>query len=254
MTSRSSTAVRYEPSASCRSDQRRLPAGSSSGRHAIESRLSWLRVCGGLCGLLLIHTACFAADGLGSSRLRFMPGELPAAASRPDAQPAPGEPERIASPVPEKPAQVATDAGPYRIVPICKLKADIAQPEVAARADLHPDKWNYAAAVFAGRPAIDARGTSSWAPLSYAPLGPAATICHPPAYFAEPGLDRYGDSWLLQPVWSGVHFYGTVIALPGLWMVRRPWNHVCRDPRTDPAGFDATAEFFRPPAAPPPMP
>lgn len=199
-------------------------------------------------------TAGLAADGPGSSRLRFTPGAVPADTAPPDAQPAPGEPERIASPVPERPPQVAAEAGPYRIEPICKLQADIAQPEVAARADLHPDKRNYAAAVFAGRPLIDARGTSRWAPLSYAPLGPAATICHPPAYFAEPGLDRYGDSRLLQPVWSGAHFYGTVIALPGLWMVRRPWNHVCRDPRSDPAGFDATAEFFGPPPAPPSMP
>jgi len=159
------------------------------------------------------------------------------------------QPERIASPVPEKPPQVEADQGPYQIGPICRLKADIAQPETATRADLHPDKRNYAAAVFAGRPAIDARGTSRWEPLSYAPLGPGAMVCHPPAYFAEPGLERYGDSHRLQPIWSGAHFYGTVIGLPGLWMVRRPWNHVCRDPLTDPAGFDATADFFRPPAA-----
>ena len=32
-----------------------------------------------------------------------------------------------------------------------------------------------------------------------------------------------------------------LIGLPGLWIVQRPWNHVCRSPRTDPAGFDATA-------------
>jgi hypothetical protein len=60
-------------------------------------------------------------------------------------------------------------------------------------------------------------------------------------------LERYGRSHLLQPVWSGAQFYGTVMVLPAMWMIRRPWNHVGRDPRNDPAGFDATAEFFRPP-------
>jgi hypothetical protein len=109
------------------------------------------------------------------------------------------------------------------------------------------DKRDYAAEAFADRQVIDARGNIGWQPLSYAPLGPAATICHPPTYFAEPGLERYGHSRWLQPIWSGAHFYGTVLALPGMWTVRRPWNHVCRDPMTDPAGFDATAEFFQPP-------
>jgi len=215
-----------------------------------------------------------AADGFGPNQVRFLIADAPAEtsppavspnlpgvlsepadppSSHPDSQPlpgvkpTPGEPERIASPVPEKPPAVAAHKVPYRIVPICRLRADISQPEVAKRTDLHPDKRNYAAEVFADRQVIDARGSIGWNPLSYAPLGPAASVCHRPAYFAEAGLERYGNSRLLQPVWSGAHFYGTVMALPALWMVRRPWNHVCRDPITDPAGLDATAEFFQPP-------
>lgn len=221
-----------------------------------------------------MHSLSSAVDGFGSSQVRFVVAESPAETGCPEAsptfpkasdesavlvpiqgesqplpsvQPAPGEPEQLPSPAPEKPPGVVAGRVPYRIVPICQLKADISGSKDARRADLHPDKRDYAAEAFADRQVIDARGTSGWRPLSYAPLGPAASVCHPPAYFAQPRLERYGHSLFLQPVWSGAHFYGTVMTLPAMWMVRRPWNHVCRDPLTDPAGFDATAEFFRPP-------
>jgi hypothetical protein len=216
-------------------------------------------------GLLVMHSFSSGFDGFGPSQLRFMVAESPAetatpgdpSSSRespgnssvllPNAKLPPGEPEPLPSPPPEESPATATDRVPYRIVPICRLQADISQPEAAKRTGVPSDKRDYAAEAFADRPVIDARGNIGWQPLSYTPLGPAATFCHPPAYFAEPGLERYGRSRWLQPCWSGAHFYGKVLALPAMWTVRPPWNHVCRDPMTDPAGFDATAEFFQPP-------
>ena len=136
---------------------------------------------------------------------------------------------------------------PYQLVPISRLRADIDQGAAARTTDLHPDQRDFAAQAFADRQVIDARGIIGWRPLSYTPLGTAAAVCHRPTYFAQPRLERYGESRLLQPAWSGAHFYATVVVLPAAWMVRRPWQRVCRHPAHDPAGFDATAEFFQPP-------
>jgi hypothetical protein len=44
----------------------------------------------------------------------------------------------------------------------------------------------------------------------------ASGVCHKPLYFEEPALERYGHSSgpVLQPLLSGAHFFGNVIALP----------------------------------------
>ncbi len=44
----------------------------------------------------------------------------------------------------------------------------------------------------------------------------ASALCHKPLYFEDVHLERYGHSWgpLLQPVMSGAHFFGSVLALP----------------------------------------
>lgn len=51
----------------------------------------------------------------------------------------------------------------------------------------------------------------------------APNICHHPLYFEDIGLERYGqDAGLLQPVLSGVHFFGRVQTLPLQAMFQRP--------------------------------
>ncbi len=44
----------------------------------------------------------------------------------------------------------------------------------------------------------------------------ASALSHKPLYFEDVHLERYGHSWgpLLQPVLSGAHFFGNVLALP----------------------------------------
>ncbi len=53
-----------------------------------------------------------------------------------------------------------------------------------------------------------------WAQTTF--LWKASALCHKPLYFEDVHLERYGHSWgpLLQPVMSGAHFFGNVLALP----------------------------------------
>ncbi len=53
-----------------------------------------------------------------------------------------------------------------------------------------------------------------WAQTTF--LWKASALCHKPLYFEDLHLERYGHSWgpLLQPVMSGAHFFGNVLALP----------------------------------------
>lgn len=53
-----------------------------------------------------------------------------------------------------------------------------------------------------------------WAQTTF--LWKASALCHKPLYFEDKHLERYGHSWgpLLQPVMSGAHFFGNVLALP----------------------------------------
>lgn len=56
-------------------------------------------------------------------------------------------------------------------------------------------------------------------------LWEAPNIRHNPLYFEDIGLERYGqDAGLLQPVVSGVHFFGRVQTLPLQAMFKRPFS------------------------------
>jgi hypothetical protein len=52
----------------------------------------------------------------------------------------------------------------------------------------------------------------------------AAALCHKPLYFEQVQLERYGHSWgpYLQPIMSGVHFFGTLPVLPYKMGIRTP--------------------------------
>jgi hypothetical protein len=54
----------------------------------------------------------------------------------------------------------------------------------------------------------------SWAQVTYQWKAPS--MCNKPLYFEDPQLERYGHDWgpVLQPIMSGVHFFGTVPILP----------------------------------------
>ena len=42
----------------------------------------------------------------------------------------------------------------------------------------------------------------------------ASGLTHNPLYFEDVSLERYGHTRLFQPVFSGIHFYANVFALP----------------------------------------
>ena len=52
----------------------------------------------------------------------------------------------------------------------------------------------------------------------------ASALCHKPLYFEQVQLERYGHSWgpYVQPIMSGVHFFGSVPVLPYKMGVRTP--------------------------------
>jgi hypothetical protein len=52
----------------------------------------------------------------------------------------------------------------------------------------------------------------------------ASALCHKPLYFEEVGLERYGHSLnpLIQPLWSGAHFFLTIPVLPYLMAMDPP--------------------------------
>ncbi len=52
----------------------------------------------------------------------------------------------------------------------------------------------------------------------------ASSLCHKPLYFEEVGLERYGHSLnpLIQPVFSGVHFFATIPIFPYLMGIYPP--------------------------------
>ena len=52
----------------------------------------------------------------------------------------------------------------------------------------------------------------------------AAALCHKPLYFEQVQLERYGHSWgpYVQPIMSGVHFFGTLPILPYKMGIRTP--------------------------------
>ena len=62
----------------------------------------------------------------------------------------------------------------------------------------------------------------NWASTLY--TWKASSLCHKPLYFEEVGLERYGHSLnpLIQPLFSGVHFFATIPILPYLMGIYPP--------------------------------
>ena len=66
----------------------------------------------------------------------------------------------------------------------------------------------------------------SWFPTEYTWVSPV--FHHKPLYFEQPNLERYGigrSRWL-QPVASGVHFFGTIGLVPYKAMTQHPAEKV----------------------------
>ena len=61
-----------------------------------------------------------------------------------------------------------------------------------------------------------------WSQITY--TWKAAALCHKPLYFEQVQLERYGHSWgpYMQPIMSGVHFFGTLPVLPYKMGIRTP--------------------------------
>jgi len=61
-----------------------------------------------------------------------------------------------------------------------------------------------------------------WPQITY--TWKAAALCHKPLYFEQVHLERYGHSWgpYVQPIMSGVHFFGTLPVLPYKMGIRTP--------------------------------
>lgn len=85
----------------------------------------------------------------------------------------------------------------------------------------------------------------------------AAAICHKPLYFEQVQLERYGHSWgpYVQPIMSGVHFFGTIPILPYKMGIRTPRECVytlgyyrpgsCAPYMIDPIPFTWRAALFQ---------
>lgn len=89
----------------------------------------------------------------------------------------------------------------------------------------------------------------------------AAALCHKPLYFEQVQLERYGHSWgpYVQPIMSGVHFFGTIPVLPYKMGIRTPCECVytlgyyrpgsCAPYMIDPVPFTWRAAMFEGAAA-----
>ena len=64
----------------------------------------------------------------------------------------------------------------------------------------------------------------TWAETTF--MWKASALCHKPLYFEDVQVERYGHSWgpLVQPVMSGAHFFGNVLALPYKLGMDPPWE------------------------------
>jgi len=89
----------------------------------------------------------------------------------------------------------------------------------------------------------------------------ASALCHKPLYFEQVQLERYGHSWgpYVQPIMSGVHFFGTLPVLPYKMGIRTPCECVytlgyyrpgsCAPYMIDPIPFTWRAALFEGAAA-----
>jgi hypothetical protein len=101
-------------------------------------------------------------------------------------------------------------------LPINAMLVDIRPPA----GELPP---NAAAAMLAPQvqPAVGGCNSRGWPGMAC--LWQAPAVCHRPLYFEQPNVERYGYSiGFAQPVLSGAHFFGSVIALPYFVGARRP--------------------------------
>jgi len=85
----------------------------------------------------------------------------------------------------------------------------------------------------------------------------AAALSHKPLYFEQVHLERYGHSWgpYVQPIMSGVHFFGTIPILPYKMGIRTPTESVytlgyyrpgsCAPYLIDPIPFTWRAALFQ---------
>ncbi|MCH2113679.1 MAG: hypothetical protein MK171_02025 [Pirellulales bacterium] len=85
----------------------------------------------------------------------------------------------------------------------------------------------------------------------------ASALCHKPLYFEQVRLERYGHTWgpYVQPIMSGVHFFGSVPVLPYKMGIRTPSECVyalgyyrpgsCAPCMIDPVPFTWRAALFQ---------
>jgi hypothetical protein len=82
---------------------------------------------------------------------------------------------------------------------------------------------NAAAAMLVGESPTILSGCADRGWPGVACLWQAPAVCHRPLYFEQVNVERYGYSaGLAQPIFSGAHFFGSVIALPYFVGARRP--------------------------------
>jgi len=94
-----------------------------------------------------------------------------------------------------------------------------------------------------------------WPQITY--MWKASGLCHKPLYFEQVQLERYGHSWgpYVQPIMSGVHFFGTLPILPYKMGIRTPCECVyslgyyrpgnCAPYMIDPVPFTWRAALFQ---------
>jgi hypothetical protein len=82
------------------------------------------------------------------------------------------------------------------------------------------------------------------------PLVPMYAFAYHPLYFEDINLERCGRTCglCLQPVLSGVHFFGTVAILPYKMLVSPPCSYVCPPGECPPGGHIGCFENFIGPA------
>jgi hypothetical protein len=115
---------------------------------------------------------------------------------------------------------------------INEISVDIRQTEIEV-----PDRWEAFFERFTEQPLRKPQ----FRPLQFS--WEATEFWHHPLYFDDVPLERYGQMRhpLLQPVWSGVHFFGTLPLLPYKMGVDRPCDRI------------ATLGYYRPGSAAPPV-
>jgi len=161
----------------------------------------WFRIA--ICG-------CALASGQGSLTVE-------AAQPMPPIAPYRAAPQGEMVPRPAKPAPEPTVAvkppEPPKQRPLSALSIDIrpvgeAPPNAAA--EVH----------YLGAPEVEPEGRG-WGETLY--FWQASNMAHRPLYFEQAYVERYGYNYgCLQPIASGVQFFGTVAVLPVKCAVRRP--------------------------------